>query len=208
MLSRRLLAAACAAALLTAACGDGDDPTTGAGDDVARTTASAPSTTAEAADDHDHAEDHDHGDDHPEPTEVARDDADGGDHGDDDHDVGDGETAGAADHHGDDGHDHGPAVAGVAGDADPAEASERIDVAIVDGAVVGGAERHRVPTGSVVLIEVALEAADEVHLHGYDHLVSGEAGDIVQIAFVASIPGVWEVELEGAGLRVAEIEVS
>ncbi len=95
-----------------------------------------------------------------------------------------------------------------AGDADPADATVTISVEVADGSVVGGAQSHQVDTGSVVLIEVALGEAGEVHLHGYDFSIEGASGETVRIAFVANIPGVWEVELEGPGIALIELEVS
>lgn len=94
------------------------------------------------------------------------------------------------------------------GDADPADATVTISVQVVDGSVLGGAQSRQVDTGSVVLIEVALGEVGEVHLHGYDFSIEGDGGETVQIAFVANIAGVWEVELEGPGIRLVELEVS
>ena len=97
---------------------------------------------------------------------------------------------------------------GTAGNADPADAVVTISVEMAGGLVVGGAQRYKVATADVVLIEVALGQAGEVHLHGYDFVVEGESGETIQIAFVADIPGVWELELEGPGIELLELEVS
>lgn len=102
----------------------------------------------------------------------------------------------------------GVVVAAVGGDADPADATFSINIEIADGQVVGGPQRLKVDAGSVVVIEVSLDDADEVHLHGYDFRAAGEAGDVIQIAFNANIPGVWAVELEVSGSDLLELEVS
>jgi len=99
-------------------------------------------------------------------------------------------------------------VAAVAGDAEAGDAEVTIRLEIADGSVVGGAQRLQADTGQVVLIEVKLDEADEVHVHGYEFVVEGAGDEIVQIAFVAQIPGVWEVELEGLGIELLELEVS
>jgi hypothetical protein len=112
-----------------------------------------------------------------------------------------------ADHAHEEDDDHESTI-GLAGDADPADAVVTINVGIANGSVVGGAQRHEVNTGDVLLIEVTLGQADEVHLHGYDFVVEGDIGEVVQIAFVADIPGVWELELEGQGIELLELEVS
>ena len=57
------------------------------------------------------------------------------------------------------------------------------------------------PTGRLV------DAADEVHVHGYDFSSDVEAGDTVTIEFTADIAGVFEVELEDARLPILELVV-
>jgi hypothetical protein len=175
-------AIAAGAILLLASCGDATTETNDA-PNVDVSTSSTPKGSA------------------PETTEDVHDHA-AEDHEADEHEAHDDE----ADEHEDE-HEH-EAVDALAGDADPAEAKTTIKVAIVDGSVEGGALSESVSTGDVVLIEVALDSADEVHLHGYDFTVAGQAGETVQIAFMATIPGVWEVELEGAGLQILELTVS
>jgi hypothetical protein len=58
-----------------------------------------------------------------------------------------------------------------------------------------------------VAIVVGSDVADEVHLHGYDKMIDVAPGKPARLAFVASIPGRFEVELEDRGLQVADIEV-
>lgn len=68
--------------------------------------------------------------------------------------------------------------------------------------------RVRVEIGAAVRIEVTADVSDEVHLHGYDLLahVSPEAPGVIEL--VADIPGIFEVELEGAHDLLFELEVS
>ena len=52
------------------------------------------------------------------------------------------------------------------------------------------------------------DRADEVHLHGYDRKVDIEPGKPAELEFTADVPGVFEVELEEAGLKLVELQVS
>lgn len=65
-----------------------------------------------------------------------------------------------------------------------------------------------IPLGAEATVRVVADIADEAHLHGYDLFVDLEPGVPAEIVFVADIPGVFELELEGSGLLLAEIEVS
>ena len=82
-----------------------------------------------------------------------------------------------------------------------------IDLMITDGSVVGGVRRESVRIGETVTLRVDGNTSDEVHVHGYDlyiHLDKGQG----QLTFEASIPGVFEVELERTHTLVLQLEVS
>ena len=82
-----------------------------------------------------------------------------------------------------------------------------IDLVIIDGRLEGGARRESVAVGEMVTIRVSGNSDDEVHVHGYDlfiDLVDG-AGELT---FEASIPGVFEIELEGPHTLLVRLEVS
>ncbi|MFP5351379.1 MAG: hypothetical protein ACLGIB_02295 [Actinomycetota bacterium] len=76
----------------------------------------------------------------------------------------------------------------------------------VDGGEASGDTEARVATGTEVTIEVTSDADDRIHVHGYDlHAdVSNGSGTV---GFTADIPGVFEVELEEAGIVVVELTV-
>jgi heme/copper-type cytochrome/quinol oxidase subunit 2 len=79
----------------------------------------------------------------------------------------------------------------------------------VTGTKVQTAERRvKVPLGTDVRLEVTADRADEVHLHGYDRKVDIEPGKPAELEFTADVPGVFEVELEEAGLKLVELQVS
>ncbi len=95
----------------------------------------------------------------------------------------------------------------VAPTAAPQPAGTIIDLEVTDGQIAGGARREAARLGEEVTIRVIGNSADHVHVHGYDlflHLTEG-AGELV---FTADIPGVFEIELEEAGITLIQLEVS
>ncbi len=82
-----------------------------------------------------------------------------------------------------------------------------IEISYVSGSVEGGG-RIEVPLGEPVVIRIDSDVADEGHLHGYDIYVDLEPGSTGVIEFVADIPGIFELELEGAGVLLADLEVA
>lgn len=82
-----------------------------------------------------------------------------------------------------------------------------IDLTITDGAVQGGVRREVVRIGDAVTLRVSGNTSDEVHIHGYDLHMDLDEGQ-GELTFEASIPGVFEVELEGTHTLVLQLEVS
>ena len=114
---------------------------------------------------------------------------------------------GTHDHHDHD-HDHGSAGEPTRYDADLADAVQTITVDAVGGVPVGGVLRVEVDLGSVVALMVTSDAAEEVHVHGYDILRAVSEGNPAHFAFSAAIPGVFEVEFEGSGRLLLLLEIS
>ena len=83
-----------------------------------------------------------------------------------------------------------------------------IEVTVAAGAVSGDNGRQEVAVGDTVVVRVTSDQADEVHVHGYDNTVAVAPGETAEIQFVADIPGLFEVELESAGLLLTELAVS
>lgn len=78
----------------------------------------------------------------------------------------------------------------------------------VMGDKVDTAERRvRVKRGDKVRIRVQSDHAEEVHLHGYDLSEDVAPGKPATIDFTADAPGVFEVELEQARLKLFELQV-
>lgn len=105
-------------------------------------------------------------------------------------------------------HDHGPSGEPTQYDADVGDAIQTVTVEVVGGDPVGGVQRVEVAVGSVVALMVTSDTAQEVHVHGYDILRAVSDGHPAHFAFTAAIPGVFEVELEGSGRLLLQLEIS
>jgi len=92
----------------------------------------------------------------------------------------------------------------------PARPAEPAVVAITvnDGRPVGGIRRVSVQKGRRVRFVVRSTVRDHVHLHGYDIMRDVGPGRPAQIALRATIAGVFEIELEDAGIQLAELRVT
>ncbi|MBA2641502.1 MAG: hypothetical protein H0U82_01080 [Actinobacteria bacterium] len=88
---------------------------------------------------------------------------------------------------------------------DTTETVVRIEVR--DGVPAGGIVRETVEKGERIVLVVESDVADEIHLHGYDLTRTVAAGGSTRIAFRATIPGRFEVELEERGVQIAELTV-
>ena len=89
----------------------------------------------------------------------------------------------------------------------PAPTPTTITIRVVDGRPQGGIARPSVEKNERVVLVVRSDTADEIHLHGYDVSREIAAGGQARIAFVATIPGRFEVELEQSGTQLAELTV-
>ena len=89
----------------------------------------------------------------------------------------------------------------------PQAAGSNINVSFAAGQVSGDTGRIPVEAGSQVTITVSSDVADEIHLHGYD--LSADVGPEApgSLTFQATIPGVFEVELENRGTLLLTIQV-
>lgn len=82
-----------------------------------------------------------------------------------------------------------------------------IEVTIAGGSPVGGLRRETVKQNAQVTLRVTSDVAGELHVHTYDlraDLVPGQSSDLT---FLAKVPGVFDVELEGRSGKVLELEV-
>jgi heme/copper-type cytochrome/quinol oxidase subunit 2 len=90
----------------------------------------------------------------------------------------------------------------------PAPAPEFERIRVRGGQPVGGVRRITVTRGERVRIEVGSpDTSDEIHIHGYDVAKDLTAGGRVRFSFTADAEGVFEIELEHAGVKIADLEV-
>jgi len=82
------------------------------------------------------------------------------------------------------------------------------EIVVENGEVVGGKAIIDVKTGEKARFAVVSDAADRIHVHGYDVFEEVEAGGRASFTFKADIPGVFEVELEGSHVQVARLRVT
>lgn len=90
---------------------------------------------------------------------------------------------------------------------EPETAGQVIELEIVDGGLEGGARREAVNLGGEVTLRVGGNSRGDVHVHGYDLYVRLEEG-AGELVFEASIPGVFEVEMEDSHTLLIQLEVS
>ena len=103
-------------------------------------------------------------------------------------------------------HDHDSGVHVV----DPVEVvvDVRFEAEVREGRVVGGIPRFEVSIGEVVAVTITSDVSDQLHLHVYDAMADVGPGIEADLVVRADVPGVFEAELHGSGLRVFELEVS
>ncbi|MEZ5077376.1 MAG: hypothetical protein R2725_08040 [Solirubrobacterales bacterium] len=81
-------------------------------------------------------------------------------------------------------------------------------IAIEGGEPVGGIEELEYDAGDQIEFTVESDVAEEIHVHGYDLMKDVPAGGSVSFSFPAEIEGIFEVELEGQAVQIAEIRVN
>jgi heme/copper-type cytochrome/quinol oxidase subunit 2 len=93
--------------------------------------------------------------------------------------------------------------------ATPPPIVEATEIAIVvKGGQVESPGEVGVSLGDRIRIRVRADVTDEVHVHSYDLLTDVSPGHSATIEFTADVAGVFEVELEGAGLLLLRLKVS
>lgn len=82
-----------------------------------------------------------------------------------------------------------------------------IDVEVVGGEPVGGAQQVSVDSGEQVTLRITADAPDEVHVHGYELVEPVGPGEPLELSFVADIPGQFEIELHDSGAVLVELAI-
>ena len=81
-----------------------------------------------------------------------------------------------------------------------------IALVVIGDELEGGARRQSVPLGDEITVRVSGTSTDHVHIHGYDLFIDLTDGS-GELTFSADIPGVFEIELEGSGTLLVQMEV-
>jgi heme/copper-type cytochrome/quinol oxidase subunit 2 len=99
-----------------------------------------------------------------------------------------------------------PSPTSTAGSSLTSSAGTTVDVSYANGQTTGGG-RIPVTLNSPVTIRVTSDVADEVHVHGYDLMTDVHPGTPATVTFDATVPGVFEVELEDLGQQLLTLQV-
>ncbi|MET0764677.1 MAG: hypothetical protein ABWY29_07405 [Blastococcus sp.] len=102
------------------------------------------------------------------------------------------------------------AAVGTTPEAEPPSshpAGQHIQVQVAGGQISGNTGRVPVPVGEHVTLTITSDVADDVHVHGYDLEAALTPGTPADLAFDATVPGVFEVELHEAGTVLLSLQV-
>jgi FtsP/CotA-like multicopper oxidase with cupredoxin domain len=88
--------------------------------------------------------------------------------------------------------------------APPAAADE---IVVKGGKPEGGVQRVVVKKGDTVRLLVSSDADHEIHLHGYDIARDAGPGKPARYRFKADVEGVFEIEVEDTGEKIANLVV-
>jgi hypothetical protein len=96
----------------------------------------------------------------------------------------------------------------VAAPPPPARTPKPTSIVVRAGKPVGGIRKIELRKGSRASIQVSSpDTSDEIHIHGYDLKKDLAAGGNVRFTFTAKTDGVYEIELEDAGVQIAQLVV-
>jgi heme/copper-type cytochrome/quinol oxidase subunit 2 len=106
-----------------------------------------------------------------------------------------------------------PSAAGATGSAGASSSAtgsnvHQITVTYANGQVSGDTGRVAVKSGEQVRLTVSSDVDDEVHVHGYDLMQDVTPDRPATITFQATVPGVFEVELEHRSKQLCTFQVS
>ncbi|TDX08488.1 cupredoxin domain-containing protein [Kribbella sp. VKM Ac-2566] len=94
--------------------------------------------------------------------------------------------------------------------ADPSgeQADVTVDVTVANGKVNPSGATIKVKAGQTVLVKAVSDAAEELHIHGYDKELELTPGKPASVKFTANMKGTFEVETHKSGKLVAKLVVS
>lgn len=88
------------------------------------------------------------------------------------------------------------------------EGGEVPTVVVKDGEPVGGVQELEFSAGEEIRFRVSSDAAEEIHVHGYDIAKDVPAGGTVEFDFPAELEGIYEAELEELGVQIIELRIN
>ncbi len=117
---------------------------------------------------------------------------------------------------GGEGHSHSEKIAcaeleGAAASGEEGASGEAGDVPTIEvrnGEPVGGIQTLEFSAGEEVRFRVSSDEAEEIHVHGYDIAKDVPAGGTIEFDFPAELEGIYEAELEGQGVQIAELRIN
>lgn len=81
-------------------------------------------------------------------------------------------------------------------------------IVVRNGEPVGGIQELEYSAGEQIRFRVSSDAAEEIHVHGYDLMKDVPAGGTVEFDFPAELEGIYEAELEGLGVQIIELRIN
>ena len=93
----------------------------------------------------------------------------------------------------------------VPGDVAPDDAV--LDVTYKERVVTRVDDRVEVSTNDIVAVTIYADVTGTSHVHGYDLFLDVAANEAATIRFDATIPGIFEVDVEETGTRLFERQV-
>ncbi|MGC4944050.1 cupredoxin domain-containing protein [Kribbella sp. DT2] len=88
------------------------------------------------------------------------------------------------------------------------QADVTINVTVANGKVNPSGDSIKVTAGQTVLVTAVSDAADQLHIHGYDKELELAPGKPASVKFTANMKGTFEVETHESGKLVAKLVVS
>jgi hypothetical protein len=90
----------------------------------------------------------------------------------------------------------------------PAEKEDVPTAVVRDGEPVGGVQELEFSVGEQIRFRVSSDAAEEIHVHGYDIAKEVPAGGTVEFDFPAELEGIYEAKLEELGVQIVELRIN
>lgn len=83
-----------------------------------------------------------------------------------------------------------------------------VSLTVAGDEVTGDTGRVEIALGTTVRLTVTSDAADQMHVHGFDLTQAVTPGQAMQLEFVADQPGIFEVELHDSRTVLTRLQVS